>query len=55
MVIYTIFSAICKINAITMFNKFFNKQCHSATSILLSLQLLLCSPNGEATNASMQI
>lgn len=34
MVIYKIFPAVGKVNAITVFNKFFNKQCHSAASIL---------------------
>lgn len=34
MVINKIFPAVGKVNAITVFNKFFNKQCHSATSIL---------------------
>ncbi len=34
MVIYKIFPAVGKVNAITVFNKFFNNQCHSATSIL---------------------
>ena len=34
MVIYKIFPAVGKVNAITVFNKFFNKQCHSSTSIL---------------------